>query len=85
MANMVCQLCEQEVVVCPMKLRKYIFTTGNVDNIDHNPSSRTAKDSFHGTAISLTQHPSKNVDEDDRSSVIQGLPTVRYSKTKEDI
>ena len=24
--------------------------------IDHNPSSNTAQDSFHGTAISLTQH-----------------------------
>ena len=29
-----------------------------MDNIDHNPSARTAKDSFHGTAVSLTQHPS---------------------------
>jgi len=39
---------------------KFIFTTGAVDNIDHNPSSRTAKDSFHGTAITLTQHPDLN-------------------------
>ena len=29
-----------------------------MDNIDHNPSARTAKDSFHGTAVSLTHHPS---------------------------
>ena len=28
-----------------------------VDNIDHNPSSTTAKDSFHGTGISLFQQP----------------------------
>jgi hypothetical protein len=28
-----------------------------VDNIDHNPSAKTAKDSFHGTAVTLTQHP----------------------------
>ena len=74
---------EQEGVVCPMKLRKYIFTTGNVDNIDHNPSSRTANDSFHGTAISLTQHPSKDLDGVDRSSVIQGLPTQKQRKISE--
>ena len=66
-----------------MRLRKNIFTTGNVDNIDHNPSSRTAKDSFHGTAISLTQHPSKDVDGVDRSSVIQGLPTQKQRKVSE--
>ncbi|KAK0046327.1 hypothetical protein Bpfe_024254 [Biomphalaria pfeifferi] len=30
-----------------------------VDNIDHIPSSTTSKDSFHGTAISLFQHPSE--------------------------
>ena len=35
-----------------------MLTAGNVDNIDHNPSARTAKDSFHGTAVSLTQHHS---------------------------
>ena len=73
MANRVCQLSEQEGVVCPMKLRKYIFTTGNVDNIDHNPSSRTANDS-------LTQHPSKDLDVVGRSSVIQGLPTQKQRK-----
>jgi len=27
-----------------------------VDNIDHNPSSATSKESFHGTGISLFQH-----------------------------
>lgn len=34
-----------------------VFTTAAVDNIDHNPSSTTSKQSFHGTAISLVQHP----------------------------
>ena len=33
-----------------------VFTTHAVDNIDHDPSSRSAKDSFHGAAISSTQH-----------------------------
>ena len=31
-----------------------MLSLGN--NIDHNPSSRTAKDSWHGTAISASQH-----------------------------
>ena len=30
-------------------------STGNIDNIDHNPSS-SSRDSFHGTAISTTHH-----------------------------
>lgn len=42
---------------CPSKLREGLFTTAAVDNIDHNPSSISAHDSFHGTAISLVQHP----------------------------
>ena len=44
-------------VICPSKLRGEIFTTAALDNIDHNPSSTSAQDSFHGTAISLVQHP----------------------------
>ena len=43
-------------VVCPTPLRTGVYTAGNVDNIDHNPSSTSASDAFYGTAISLTQH-----------------------------
>ena len=43
--------------VCPPSLREGLFTTAQVDNIDHNPSSSTAITSFHGTAISVFQHP----------------------------
>ena len=43
--------------VCPPSMRKGLFTTAQVDNIDHNPSSSTAITSFHGTAISVFQHP----------------------------
>ena len=39
---------EREKVVCPPKLCGGIFTTAAVDNIDHNPSSTTSKDSFYG-------------------------------------
>ena len=43
--------------MCPSKLRGELFTTAAVDNIDHNPSSTSSQSSFHGTAISLVQHP----------------------------
>ena len=46
-------------LVCPSQLSHGLFTVGALDNIDHNPSSTTAKDSFHGTGISLFQFPTK--------------------------
>jgi hypothetical protein len=61
-------------------LKKSIFTTGSVDNIDHNPSSRTAKDSFHGTAITLTQHPCLNSTGVERDQVLLDL-SVPKTKT----
>ena len=42
-----------EKIVCPSNLKLKLFTTGAVDNIDHNPRSTTATGSLHGTAISL--------------------------------
>ena len=39
-------------VRCPPILKGGLFTTGAVDNIDHNPSSTSAQESFHGTGIS---------------------------------
>ena len=48
-------------MVCPPQLCKDVFTSGAIDNIDHNPSSTTAKDSFHGTGISLFQHTSSSI------------------------
>ena len=56
-ANNIVGRYEREGVVCPFKLREAVFTTAAVDNIDHNPSATTSKDLFHGTAISLAQHP----------------------------
>ena len=56
-ANAVCETFEKEGVVCPPKLLNNVFTTAAVDNIDHNPSSTTATDSFHGTGISIMQYP----------------------------
>ena len=61
---------EDENVVCSPKLRFSLFTTAAVDNIDHNPSSTTAKGSLHGTGISLFQHPSENSTGEDRGVII---------------
>ena len=57
-SNRVCEQFTVDGIVCPPKLRSKLFTTAAVDNIDYNPSSATAKTSFHGTGISLIQHPS---------------------------
>ena len=68
LGSSVCAQFEADGVVCPSKS---LFTTsGSMDNIDHNPSSRTAKDSFHGTAISLTEHPINDLYSIDRNRVL---------------
>ena len=43
-----------------------------VDNIDHNPSSAKAKDSFRGTSISLMQYPSHMNSELDSDVLVLG-------------
>ena len=82
MGNQVCQQFHREQVVCPPQLRSHVFTTAAVDNIDHNPSSTTARDSFHGTAISLIQHPSFVGEGIDRSILVLSGPEVGCSRTK---
>jgi len=44
----------EEGVVCPAVMRKGLFTTAAMDNIDHNPTATTATTSFHGTSISAS-------------------------------
>lgn len=61
-ANSVCAIYNTNKVVCPPHLPRWQFVTAAFDNIDHNPSSTTAKGSFHGTAISIHTHPS-NIDQ----------------------
>lgn len=60
MVNTVSESYEDEKVVCRPALRKAVFTTAAVDNSDHNPSSSTAKESFHDTVISLNNHLSSS-------------------------
>lgn len=70
LANRVCSLYHSEGVVCPPSLQSEIFTTAAIDNIDHNPSSTTAEGSFHGTAISIMQHPTEENPGISRMSVV---------------
>ncbi len=46
LAHAVTEKYHTEGIVCPMKFRKGLYTVGAIDNLDHNPSSQTAKDSF---------------------------------------
>ena len=52
----VCEYFRKKSVVCPAQLRKGLFTVGAIDNLDHNPSSTTAKDSFHSTGGAAIVH-----------------------------
>lgn len=61
-----------EQVVCPPMLKDGVFTTAAVDNLDHNPSATTASDSFHGTGISLLQHPVSADERVQNATVITG-------------
>ena len=56
----------EDGVICPPVLRKQLFTTAAVDNIDHNPTATTAQPSFHGTSVSIFQHPSTENAGDER-------------------
>ena len=58
----VCELTKEITLVCPVHLRHGLFTSGALDNLVHNSSSTTAKDSFHGTGISVFQFPSESND-----------------------
>ena len=66
LANTVCARYHAEEVVCPPQLRSGVFTCGAVD-IDHNPSATTSHDSFHGTAISMMQFPTRESYGQDRA------------------
>ena len=71
-AKCICQRYEMEKVVCPPNIYRGLFIIAAVDSIDHNPSSETAKDSFHGTGISLMQHQSQSFRGYDRDWEIIG-------------
>ena len=79
MAEGICTRFEADNVVCPHKMRRElfsVFTTGAVDNVDHNPTSATARDSFHGTSISIIQHLSH-----ESTGIIHDQPAINQEST----
>ena len=60
LATAVCEDFRDKGVVVPAQLRCGVFTAGALDNLDHKPSSTTAKGSFHGTGISVFQFPTSS-------------------------
>ena len=87
-------------LVCPRNLKPNIFTTATIDNINHNLTSSTAQNHFHGTSVSVFQHSTDKshlqiqnslpMELDDCSSVPRELPHFYteiqpMSKVKSDI
>ena len=72
----VVELYLSEGLIFPSILRKGLFTTAAVDNIDHNPSSTTSKLSFHRTGISIFQHLSGNDSGTERNRLTLGIATT---------
>ena len=54
---MLCDTYQSSGAIIPVSLSADVFTTAAIDNIDHNTSSTTAADSFHGSSITVIQHP----------------------------
>lgn len=55
LCHLVTERANEEGILCPSNLQESRFTIAAYDNIDHNPTSRTSKGSFHGTSISVFQ------------------------------
>ena len=81
LGNSICHQYHQDDVVCPPSLRKGLFTLSAMNNIDHNLSSTTAHDSFHGTGISLFQQPTVQVPGVCRSRVFLDQATSTGTKS----
>ena len=76
LAKGICTRFETDKVVCPPKMRQERFIIGAVDNVDHNPTSTTAHDSFHGTSISIIQHLSHGL-----TGILRGDLVINQEKS----
>lgn len=52
----ICDHFEKVDCVCPPSVVSNVFTCAAIDNVDHNTSSNTSTQAFHGTSISLIQY-----------------------------
>ena len=55
-ARSVCRRIEEDGVVLPTNMRPGVFTSGDLDNLDHKKTSNLSNAEFHGMAITLTNH-----------------------------
>ena len=58
-ARCVCKQIQEDGVVLPTNMRSGVFTSGDFDNLDHKKTSNLSNDEFHGLAITLIYHLSK--------------------------
>ena len=70
LATAVSQRFQEDGCITPACLKKGLFSVGALDNLDHNPSSTTAKSSFHGTGISIFRFPAENNPGESRPPII---------------
>ena len=61
LGDKICYHYDRKKDVCLPELKGSLFISAAVDNIDHNPSSTTSRDSFHRPGISLFHHPDERV------------------------
>ena len=52
-SNQICIEYQERGIVCPFQLQSHVFTNAAIENLDHNLTSATAQNSFHGTTISI--------------------------------
>ena len=75
---------QRDGVVAPLFLEEGLFCTTAIDNIDHNPTSSTSRDSLHGTAASVHQHPVVNDPINKRKPVPMKLDSTKLKKLPDD-
>ena len=58
-ARSVCKKIKETGVVVPTNMHSGVFTTGDFDHLDHKKRSNLSNAEFHGCAITMTNHLSK--------------------------
>ena len=64
-------------VVYPHVLRRGLVTTAAMDDIYHDPTSTTATTVFHGTSMSVFQHPTRDDKREERGPLTFGRGKVK--------
>lgn len=62
MGNTVIETNDRDDVVLPMNLKLGVLSTVSVDNINADIQSPLSTTSLYGTAASINQHPTRNIE-----------------------